>query len=178
MQGAPAVFERYINETLGQYLDAFCIAYLDEILIYAGSDLQDYFEKVNLVFERLDRAELKLGPKKYEFGVAKTKYFEFIIDVKQGNKVDLAKVWQTPTSVKNVRSFLGFANFYRKLISGSNMIVEHLLDLTKKDRAFNGTKIIRRYLSLSKSILSRPLHYFSMIQKKRLKLKQISPVMF
>ena len=35
LSGAPATFQRYINHTLGEYLDLFCTAYLDDILIYS-----------------------------------------------------------------------------------------------------------------------------------------------
>ena len=44
--------------------------------------------------------------------------------------------WPTPTKVKEVRSFLGFGNFYRKFISHYSDITQPLNDLTKKDQKF------------------------------------------
>ncbi|KAI0992970.1 hypothetical protein K3495_g15214, partial [Podosphaera aphanis] len=141
LQGAPAAFQRYVNETLGDYLDVFCTAYLDDILIYTAGDLKDHWHKVHAVFERLSKAGLKLDPNKCEFAVKETKYLGFVISLGEGIKVDQKKVeaiksWAPPTSVKGVRSFLGFANFYRDFIPNFSEIAQPLLNLTKKDHAF------------------------------------------
>jgi hypothetical protein len=55
--------------------------------------------------------------------------------------MDLEKVkaitdWEAPTSVKGIRSFLGFANFYRRFIKDFSDLVRPLIDLTHKDRHF------------------------------------------
>ena len=47
--------------------------------------------------------------------------------------------WPTPTTVKQVRSFLGFGNYYRRFISGMAHIARPLNDLTKKDKIWNWT---------------------------------------
>ena len=52
-------------------------------------------------------------------------------------KLDGIRNWPTPTKVKDVRSFLGFANFYRKFIGDYSNIACPLLDLTKKDTPWN-----------------------------------------
>ena len=52
-------------------------------------------------------------------------------------KLDGIRNWPTPTKVKDVRSFLGFANFYRKFIGDYSNIARPLLDLTKKDTLWN-----------------------------------------
>ncbi|KAI0996406.1 hypothetical protein K3495_g11774 [Podosphaera aphanis] len=141
LQGAPAAFQRYVNETLGDYLDVFCTAYLDDILIYTAGDLKDHWHKVHAVFERLSKAGLKLDPNKCEFAVKETKYLGFVISLSEGIKVDQQKVeatksWAPPTSVKGMRSFLGLANFYRDFIPNFSEIAQPLLNLTKKDHAF------------------------------------------
>ena len=52
-------------------------------------------------------------------------------------KLDGIRNWPTPTKVKDVRSFLGFANFYRKFIGDYSNIACPLLNLTKKDTLWN-----------------------------------------
>ena len=47
--------------------------------------------------------------------------------------------WPTPMTVKQVRSFLGFRNFYRKFIGHYANIAQPLNDLTKKDHPWNWT---------------------------------------
>jgi len=48
-------------------------------------------------------------------------------------KLEGSKNWPSPTTVKQVRSFLGFGNFYRKFIGHYADIAQPLNDLTKKD---------------------------------------------
>lgn len=44
--GAPAAFQRFINNTLREFLDIFCSAYIDDVIVYSDGDLNDYFGKV------------------------------------------------------------------------------------------------------------------------------------
>lgn len=78
-------------------------------------------KKVNSVLRRVDKARLKLDPDKFESAIKKTKYLGFVINLGRGIEVDPKKAetiksWEAPTSVKGVRSFLGFAYFYRDSI--------------------------------------------------------------
>ncbi|KAI0997402.1 hypothetical protein K3495_g10783 [Podosphaera aphanis] len=79
LSGAPASFQRYINETSREYLDEFCSAYVDDVLIYTNGNLVDHERHVNLVLEKLQKARLGLDIDKCEFSVKKTKYLGFII---------------------------------------------------------------------------------------------------
>ncbi|KAI0995203.1 hypothetical protein K3495_g12979, partial [Podosphaera aphanis] len=139
LAGAPATFQRYINSTLDDFLDQFCSAYMDDVLIYSDSSRNDHLNKVRLVLERLGRAGLKLDIEKCEFAVQEIKYLGFVIIAGQGVKVDPSKVeaikaWEAPTSVKGVRSFIGFANFYRDFIEDFSNVVAPLISLTQKDQ--------------------------------------------
>jgi hypothetical protein len=49
LTGAPATFQRYINQTLQEYLDEFCSVYIDNVLIYSSGSLSDYRKKVRKV---------------------------------------------------------------------------------------------------------------------------------
>jgi hypothetical protein len=55
-------------------------------------------------------------------------------------KVEAITSWQAPTSVKAIRSFLGFANFYRRFIKDFSKITAPLTDLTKHDLPFTWSK--------------------------------------
>ncbi|KAL5597079.1 uncharacterized protein BROUX77_007027 [Berkeleyomyces rouxiae] len=133
LTGAPATFQRYINNTLREYLDDFCSAYLDDVLIYTDGSHRDHMKKVQLVLQKLGDAGLRLDPNKCEFAVTETKYLGFIIHAGQGVKVDPSKVaairqWTPPTNVKGVRSFIGFANFYRQFINSFSEVAAPLID--------------------------------------------------
>jgi predicted oxidoreductase len=78
-----------MNDVLFDYLDDFCTAYLDDILIYLNDELM-HQEHVKKVLQRLRDAGLQADIKKSEFRVTRTKYLGFIISTK-GIEVDPEK---------------------------------------------------------------------------------------
>lgn len=138
LANAPSTFQRYINESLREYLDDFVSAYVDDVLIYTSGTLKEHQQKVKQVLQRLMDAGLQIDIDKCEFSVQTTKYLGFIIEAGKGIRMDPQKVqaiqdWEAPTTVRGVRGFLGFANFYRQFIRGFSEIVAPLTALTKKD---------------------------------------------
>ena len=146
LAGAPAAFQRWINSVLGKLLGVTCAAYLDDVIIFSTGSLEDHYIKVKEILTRLAKAGLKLDPKKCEFASKETKYLGFIIAVGQGIKVDPDKVraisnWQRPVDVRGVKSFLGFANFYRNFIDNFAQISAPLHELTKSKKHFDWQNI-------------------------------------
>ena len=112
---APGTFQGYINESLREYLDVFCTAYLDDVLIYTNKD-EDHASHVLQVLRRLHKRGLQVDIDKYEFNTTRVKYLGMIMTT-NGIEMDTEKVeaiqnWEAPLSVKKVQAFLGFANFY------------------------------------------------------------------
>jgi hypothetical protein len=139
LTNAPASFQHFINDVLCPYLDVFITAYLDDILIYSDN-LEDHQRYILKVLEALTKAGLHLKPKKCEFHRQEVKYLGFIIST-TGTKMIPSKIttiqeWPQPQNVKDVQSFLGFANFYRHFIKGYSSIVAPLTRLTRKDTPF------------------------------------------
>ena len=103
LTGAPATFQRYINYILREYLDDFCTAYMDDVLIYTSGTREEHENKVRLVLEKLLDAGLHLDPDKCEFAVKKVKYLGFIVHAGVGVQADPEKVkaileWLPPNS--------------------------------------------------------------------------------
>src|ERR1700712_4404850 len=145
LANAPSTFQKYINWALRDYLDEFCSAYVDDILIYTDGSRKEHREHVKKVLVRLQKAGLQLDIDKCEFEVKETKYLGFVIDTEYGVRMDPAKVqaildWEAPTSVRSIRSFLGFANFYRTFIKDYAKIAMPLTQLTHKDQDFVWTQ--------------------------------------
>ena len=140
LTNAPATFQSYINKTLHPYLDIFCTAYIDDVLVFSD-DLTSHRKHVELVLQALMDAGLQCDIKKCEFEVTEVGYLGMIIST-SGVKMDTAKVeaitkWKEPENVKDVQGFLGFANFYRRFIKGFSRIVQPMVNLTKKDSKWN-----------------------------------------
>ena len=147
LTNAPATCQALVNDTLREYLDLFCVAYLDDILIYS-KDKESHTKHVQLVLEALCKKDLKLKPEKCEFYKTEIEFLGYIVTT-EGLKMDPAKVkavwdWPLPTMVKETQSFLGFANFYRRFIKGYSLMAKPLTDLTRKDTAFAMTQEARQ----------------------------------
>ncbi|XP_044721598.1 reverse transcriptase (RNA-dependent DNA polymerase) domain-containing protein [Hirsutella rhossiliensis] len=143
LTGAPATFQRYINHTLRDFLDEFCSAYIDDILIYSSGSLADHRNKVRQVLARLRDAGLQIDIDKSGKGIR--------VDPE---KVQAIQQWQRPRSVKGVRSFLGFANYYRQFIPRFSNIAAPLTALTKKDAVFAWSKECDKAFEELKALLT------------------------
>ena len=92
LTSAPATFQRYINDTLREFLDEFVSAYIDDVLIYSDGSLKDYRKKVKKVLLRLQEASLQVDINKCEFETRSVKYLGFIIDARKGIRIDPKKI--------------------------------------------------------------------------------------
>lgn len=142
LANAPSTFQRYINWALRDLLDDFCSAYVDDILIYTNGSLMEHQDHVRKVLVRLRDAGLQLDIDKCEFEVKETRYLGFVVSAGKGIKMDPAKVkaieqWEAPKTATAVRSFLGFANFYRTFIRNYSDLTMPLTRLTHKDSVFS-----------------------------------------
>ena len=93
------------------------------------------------VLLRLDEHGLPLDIKKCEFETKATKYLGYVIEVGKGIRMDPDKTkaireWAAPQTVKGVRSFLGFCNYYRLFIRDYATTAMPLTELTKKGVSF------------------------------------------
>jgi hypothetical protein len=76
--GGPSTFQRYINSVLFLYLNEFCTAYVNDILIFFENPIE-YYKYVTQVLEKLRSAGLQANIKKSEFSVIRMKFLGYII---------------------------------------------------------------------------------------------------
>ncbi|KAG0157774.1 hypothetical protein PDIDSM_4959 [Penicillium digitatum] len=158
---SPASFQRFINDTLREYLDCFCTAYLDDILIYSRTRAE-HIEHVRKVLQRLREAGLFAKLSKCEFCVSETKFLGIIIG-EDGIRMDPDKIetivnWKTPTCLTDVQAFIGFGNFYRRFIRDFSKVIAPLVRLTKKDVRFEWTPVCQlSFEALKKAFTSAPV---------------------
>ena len=137
---APATFQAYINEVLRDYLDDFCTAYMDDVLIYTSGTLEEHIEHVRRVLKHLLDNELYVKLEKCEFHVQETRFLGFIVSP-NGLAMDPERIqtvvgWPIPKSTHDLQVFLGFANFYRRFIKAYSRIVSPLTNLLRKSQKF------------------------------------------
>jgi len=139
LTNAPTTFQAYINDVLRPFLDRFCTAYLDDILIYSENKEQ-HIKHVKQILEALTKAGLQVKPQKCEFHANNVEYLGFIITT-EGLRMDPAKItkiieWPIPKKLRDVPSFLGFGNFYRRFIQDYSHLARPLTQLTKNGTPF------------------------------------------
>ncbi len=135
--------------------------YMDDILVFAETR-EELSRVTRIVLERLRKHKLYLKAEKCEFEREQIEYLGLIIS---HNKVamDPVKVaavaeWPQPREKKEVQSFLGFANFYRRFIEGFSQVARPLFDLTKKDVPFRWSpECDVAFEELKKRIVSAPV---------------------
>ncbi|TFY78468.1 hypothetical protein EWM64_g5539 [Hericium alpestre] len=122
----PATFQTMMNDLFRDLLaTSKVIIYMDDILI-ATATLQEHRDIVHRVLTILQENDLYLKPKKCTFEASSIEYLGLILEkgMVKMDPVKLARIkeWPTPKNVRDVRSFLGFGNFYRRFIQGFSII--------------------------------------------------------
>ncbi len=112
-------FQKYINNILCKHLNKFYTAYLNDILIYFNNELEHEIH-VKLILRKLQEADLQMNIIKCKFHVTQVLYLELIIIIEEikmnSSKIDIIVNWFILINVKDVQSFLNFANFYKRFI--------------------------------------------------------------
>ncbi|XP_069498724.1 uncharacterized protein [Ambystoma mexicanum] len=123
------------------------MVYIDDILIYSES-VQEHVHHLRAVLEKLRQHRSFAKLEKCVFHVTTVEFLGNILSP-QGIQMDNRKVeailqWPSPSSIKTVQSFLGFANFYRRFIADFLEIVHPITSLLRKNRTFQWTVEAKR----------------------------------
>jgi len=134
LANAPATFQAYINRAMQGLLDVVCVVYLDDILIFSQNK-EEHRGHVEQVLNQLRKFGLYANLSKCEFETQSVEFLGFIVDTEgvkmDQRRVDTIKDWPTPTTVRELQVFLGFANFYRRFIAGYSKIAAPMTSLLK-----------------------------------------------
>ncbi|PIL27957.1 hypothetical protein GSI_09901 [Ganoderma sinense ZZ0214-1] len=137
LTNSPATFQKMMNDILKPLKDqGHVIVYLDDILIFTET-LEEHHELTRKVLEILRQHHLTCKPEKCDFTQLEIEYLGHIIS--QGlvrmdpTKVEGVTTWPLPKTKKELQSFLGFANFYRRFIKDFSKIAHPLHALTGND---------------------------------------------
>ena len=137
---APAHFQKLINEVLTDC--NFAMGYLDDIIIFSKTE-EEHLEHLEIIFNRLREAGLKLKLQKYSFFKKHIQYLGHLI-LDEGiqplpEKLESIVKMPTPKNAKQVKQFLGLVGYYRKFVPRFADISRILTKLTRKDQEFKWT---------------------------------------
>uniref|UniRef100_A0A4W5QWH4 ribonuclease H n=1 Tax=Hucho hucho TaxID=62062 RepID=A0A4W5QWH4_9TELE len=135
---APSVFQAFVNKIFRDLHGQGVVVYIDDILIYSAT----HAEHVSLVRRVLGRL---LEHDLYRISTSGVEM--------ESDRISAVRNWPTPTTVKEVQRFLGFANYYRRLIRGFGQVAAPITSLLKggpvllqwsaeADRAFGHLKAL------------------------------------
>ncbi|KAL4007870.1 hypothetical protein ACER0C_001722 [Sarotherodon galilaeus] len=118
---APGTFQRLMQRMFGDQQCQSLLLYLDDIIVFSSS-VSQHLQRLEMVMKRLQQEGLKAKLEKCTFFQPKVNYLGHVISC-EGVSTDPAKVdavakWQCPRSVSELRSFLGFASYYRRFVEG------------------------------------------------------------
>ena len=139
---AGATFQRLMDVVMsGLHLEV-CLVYLDDIILFSSS-VDEHLERMVRVLNRLRTSGLKLKPEKCCLFQKSVSFLGHVVS-ENGIATDPAKTqavadWPTPTTLKEVRSFLGLASYYRRFVKDFAQIATPLNALTRKGQTFTWT---------------------------------------
>jgi len=132
--GSPASFQRLVEKALEGIPNV--IVYIDDLIIHTNSH-EDHVRILLRVFNRLFKHNLKINLKKCVFGSREVSYLGFRLTpegIKPGiDKLKAVGQCKPPSTVKEVRQFLGLCNFFRSHVKNFAIISAPLANLTRKD---------------------------------------------
>ena len=143
LTNAPAIFQALVNDVLRDMLNVFVVVYLDDILIFSPNETEhvQHVQHVRLVLRRLLENRLYIKAEKCEFHSPSVEFLGFVLEkgVIRANpkKVSTVIEWPQPADRKQLRRFLGFANYYRRFIRGYSRIAAPLSAMTSTLRNFS-----------------------------------------
>jgi hypothetical protein len=133
---APAHFTYLINSVFKSELDKFVVVFIDEILIYSKNE-EEHAKHLRIVLTRLREHQLYAKFSKCTFWLEEIQFLGHVLSAKwiavDPNKVKDILEWKSPTSVHQVRSFLGLAGYYRRFIPDFSKIVKPITELLKNN---------------------------------------------
>ncbi|MEL6562292.1 MAG: reverse transcriptase domain-containing protein, partial [Bacteroidota bacterium] len=166
LTSAPAAFQSAIETILAKEKYHNCAVYIDDIIIY-GRTRKEHDYNLLVILNKLMNAGVKLSKEKFQFCKQKIRYLGHIISSK-GIEKDPEKLvklenWPRPKTMKELNSFLGFANYYRKFVRNFSQIASPLEKLVKKDKSSRQMKLVwskeqeSAFIQLKNSLNNAPL---------------------
>jgi len=144
MTNSPATFQTMMNDIFRDLIaEGIMVVYLDNILIFTRTE-EKHVKAIRWVLQVLQEHKLFLCLEKCEFCKERIKYLGLVISENEVS-MDLVKVagvreWPTLKNKTDVQAFLGFINFYRRVIWDFSAKAQPLFDLTRSEQVWTWSR--------------------------------------
>ncbi|KAL0540140.1 hypothetical protein IC582_024370 [Cucumis melo] len=144
-----------------EFLDTFVIVFIDDILIYSKTEAE-HEEHLRIVLQTLRDNKLYAKFSKCEFWLKQVSFLGHVVS-KAGVSVDPAKIeavtgWTRPSTVSEVRSFLGLAGYYRRFVENFSRIATPVTQMTRKGAPFVWSKACQdSFQNLKQKLVTAPV---------------------
>ncbi|XP_062008347.1 uncharacterized protein LOC133725208 [Rosa rugosa] len=154
---APATFQRCMVSIFSDFVENIIEVFMDDFSVY-GDSFDKCLDNLSLVLNRCIESNLVLNWEKCHFMVDQGIVLGHVISAKgievDKSKIDLVRSLPSPTSVREVRSFLGHAGFYRRFIKDFSKISRPLCRLLQKEVAFEFDEKCKKAFEKLKELLT------------------------
>ena len=137
MTNSPATFQGMMNKILRDMVNkGKVVVFMDNVLI--GTEMEEgHNELVEEVLKRLEENDLYVKPEKCAWKIQKVNFLGIVmgqgkIEMEEDKVVGVLN-WPVPKTVRDVRKFLGLANYYRQFVKNFTKIAQPLNNLTRKE---------------------------------------------
>ena len=161
LSSACATFQRLMETILCEMRFDELLIYLDDILIW-GRNVEETLERLGKFLDKLKSANLKLKPNKCSLFQKEVQFLGHIVSDKgiscDPTKIEAIKSWKVPSNVKELKSFLGLCNYYKKFIDNYSTLAKPLTELTSLKVEFSWNEGCQRaFEQLKQSLISAPI---------------------
>ncbi|KAL6467781.1 hypothetical protein MHYP_G00234580 [Metynnis hypsauchen] len=136
---APGTFQRLMERMFGDCRYQSVLLYLDDVVVFSAT-VEQHLERLEEVFARLQMQKLKVKLSKCHFFQHQVSYLGHVVSAEgvatDPAKIEVVKGWECPLHLAELRSFLGFASYYRRFVEGFSKLAAPLHHLVRKLTAY------------------------------------------
>ncbi|GJW86570.1 hypothetical protein Tco_0161910 [Tanacetum coccineum] len=160
LTNAPSTFQAVMNDLFRPYLRRFILVFFDDILVYSSS-MEQHKSHLEQVLKLLHDNRFFAKLSKCCFGQEQVVFLGHLISSKgvsvEEEKISTVKSWPIPSTVKEVRGFLGLTGYYRPFVRNYGLIARPLTALTKKDGFLWSKEALKTFNDLKQVLLTTPI---------------------